>query len=273
MIISYIKPNTSESILNSFTDFILSHFKNSDVRIRLTNHNNFVVVNGETTSKQVLNLVELKNTFFETYYTDSFIKNRFNIIDIIEYNKNIYTRDIFHYTYYNSIRPIYHPEIVKFVEDPLKMTEYYTKISYNSKLIFKLDTKDLSVGDNYQYYDSLSTSSSFPHGYTSNIGRTAFYYGEYVCNHLFNYLNVNEIHLKMNFNKNSEEDDFDIQLFCNSIYDSEKIQSLVLDVFDFNLKKFEEEYLKNYNYLLDSSDPLGKKPWLVKDKLRDILIF
>jgi hypothetical protein len=29
----------------------------------------------------------------------------------------------------------------------------------------------------------------------------------------------------------------------------------------------------NYDYNLDTTDTLGNKPWLVKDKIKDILIF
>lgn len=274
MVVSYIHPIADISVINLFADYIVSKLKNSRSLIKVTNHKNFVVVDGETTSKEVLNLNELKNDFFEKGYTDKIhLKSNFNIIDIIKYNKAPFSANLHHFTYYNSKRPIYHPEIIKYKENPSLNLLYYSKISYNNKLIFEILEKDISSNDYFQSVNYLSYSSSFPFGYSKDSGRTAFYYGEYICNHLFNYLNVDEIHLKINLNRNSEEDDFDIQIFSDSIYDSEKIQSLVLDVFDFNLPKFENEYLKDYDYTLDITDPIGDKPWLVKDKIKDILIF
>jgi len=271
MIVSYIQPNSDEAILNSFADYILKNLKGVS-NIQITNHKNFVVINGKTNSKEVINLVELKNKFFEEKYSESYLKNKFNIIDIISYNVSVFDPRVYHFTYYNSKRPIYHPEIIEFIETPSSILGYSAKLSYNQRLIFEMGSEDALRGDYYNYSNYLSSTSTFPHG-ISSTHRTAFYYGEYICNHLFGYLNVDEIHIKINLNKNSEEDDYDIKLFCDSVYDEEKIQSLVLDVFDFNLDKFESEYLKGYDYDLDTTDPFGKKPWLVKDKIKDILIF
>lgn len=271
MIVSYIEPNSDEAVLNSFADYILKNLKGTS-NIQITNHKNFLVINGKTTSKEVINLVELKHKFFEEKYSDSDIKKSFNIIDIIRYNVSVFDSKVYHFTYYNSKRPIYHPEVIKFVENPGIFSGYQTKLLYNQKLIFEIGSEDSLRGDHYQYNNYLSSTSTFPSG-VNTTHRTAFYYGEYICNHLFSYLNVDEIHLKIDMNKNSETDDYDIKLFCDSIYDEDKINSLVLDVFDFNLDKFKSEYLKGYDYDLDTTDPLGKKPWLVKDKIKDILIF
>ena len=80
------------------------------------------------------------------------------------------------------------------------------------------------------------------------------------CGKIFNNVRINQTILIMKY-------------YIHKVYDEEKIQSLVLDVFDFNLDKFESEYLKGYDYDLDTTDPFGEKPWLVKDKIKDILIF
>jgi hypothetical protein len=45
-----------------------------------------------------------------------------------------------------------------------------------------------------------------------------------------------------------------------------------LDVFDFNLNKFKNK-LVDYNYIKDITEPLGEKPWLVKDNIKNIIVF
>jgi hypothetical protein len=54
---------------------------------------------------------------------------------------------------------------------------------------------------------------------------------------------------------------------------NEKIKSMILDVFDFNISKFEVEYLTNYDIDLDLSNPFLDKPWLIKDKSKDLILF
>lgn len=272
MIISYINKDTKTAFLNSFADYIVKNLEGSESRIKITDHENFVVINGETNSKKVLNLNELRNTFLKEKSPDGEIEHlKFNIIDIVKYDVIVYDSYIYHFTYYNSKRPIYHPKIVEFVEKPTSNSHLFTKVSFNQKLIFEMSSKDFLRSDDYNYFDYLTKNTNFPHG-VKCPNRTAFYYGEYICNHLFDYLNVDEIHMKMNL-RDDDNEDFDIQLFCDSIYDREKVQSLVLDVFDFNLLKFESDYLSSYDFDLDTTDPIGEKPWLVKDKIKDILIF
>lgn len=280
MIVPYVNPKSKSAFLNLFADYILKLLdKESETssRIRVTYFEQFVVVNGETSSKVVLNLIDIKKSFFEEFSDYGYNPNNFNIIDVINYSAKLYQPKIYHFTYYNSKRPIYHPEIVNFVKDSSNdssnyYSSIYSKLFFNENLICVLNSREVMPNDIYNYSDYLSESSTFPCGYYYD-DKILFYYGEYICNHLFSYLNTDRIHMKMNFNRNSEDDDYQIELFCDSIYEKEKIDSLVLDVFDFNLPKFKMEYLKDYDYNLDTTDPLGNKPWLIKDKIKDILIF
>ena len=47
---------------------------------------------------------------------------------------------------------------------------------------------------------------------------------------------------------------------------------MVLDVFDFNLTKFKNDYLKGYDLSNEIDNQLNPKPWLVKDKLSELYI-
>jgi hypothetical protein len=53
---------------------------------------------------------------------------------------------------------------------------------------------------------------------------------------------------------------------------NEKIKSMVLDVFDFNIQRFEKKYLKGYDIGNDLDKQLDTKPWLVGDKISELYI-
>jgi hypothetical protein len=46
---------------------------------------------------------------------------------------------------------------------------------------------------------------------------------------------------------------------------------MVLDVFNFDVSELKNE-LQSYDLLDDLKDPFGKKPWLVKDMIGDIVV-
>ena len=91
-------------------------------------------------------------------------------------------------------------------------------------------------------------------------------------------LNTEKIIFKFSLTKN-EDDDFNIDVMCDwhsdtySIYPKNKIKSLILDVFDFNLNKFSNDYLNEYDIEKDIQNQLEEKPWLVKEKVKDLVIF
>jgi hypothetical protein len=70
----------------------------------------------------------------------------------------------------------------------------------------------------------------------------------------------------------NEEEDFMIDIKSDSIYNDEVIKSMVLDVFDFDLESFNQR-LEDYDFLDDINHPFVKKPWLVKDRTTDCIIF
>ena len=269
MMVSYVNPNSRKGFLNSFADYIVEKLDASS-QIKVTDTNNFVLVNGVTNSKTILNLTEIKNSFIEKNkdFNELFGPRNFNLVDTITYNKAPVVFCTFNYVYYNSKRPIYHPEVINFLESSYLKDDPYSKVIYNNRLIFEINFESHWMNEHFKEYETTLISSEFPHGY-KNLYRNIMYYGEYITNHLFNYIHTDEICLKINM---CEQDNINVQVECESIYSKDKIESLIMDVFDFNLKKFEVEYLSKYDFKLDSTIPLGEKPWLVKDKIKDILI-
>jgi hypothetical protein len=68
------------------------------------------------------------------------------------------------------------------------------------------------------------------------------------------------------------EDEMDIKVITNSMYDSKTIKSLILDVFDFDLEDFSNR-MESYDITQDILNPEGEKPYLVQDRLEDVIIF
>jgi hypothetical protein len=68
------------------------------------------------------------------------------------------------------------------------------------------------------------------------------------------------------------DDEADINIIANSMYNTKTIKSLILDVFDFDLEDFSNR-MESYDLTQDILDPEGEKPYLVQDRLEDVIIF
>jgi hypothetical protein len=68
------------------------------------------------------------------------------------------------------------------------------------------------------------------------------------------------------------DEDNQIDVTSNSIYPKKDIVSMVLDVFDFDMLVFNDK-IKGYNIMEDITNPFGDKPWLIKDRLKDLILF
>lgn len=275
MIIEYINPNSINQVLNKFADFIVDNInRNKEFvsEIHVQSFDKIIIVNGVTTSKEIQNLIDLKNKFLELnkkFFSDDIVDiiTHFKIIDIIQYNHHPYNGDIFNFNYYNSKRPLFNKKVIDFVEKNKIYNQIYSIYCDDNILIKHKEYSDFFITDYHTYLSTYNCSSTFPHGYSNKIGRTPLFYGEYVCNHLFNYLNIDKIFLKFNIGQTPNEDTR-ISIITDSNYLRKDIESLVLDVFDFNLNKFESDFMTDTNLDLD----FETKKWLVKDKIRDILI-
>ena len=104
------------------------------------------------------------------------------------------------------------------------------------------------------------------------MGRCNLYYTEYVCNHLLSHIQYNRLEFKIT---KQVDADNDLLISINTGNPSldKQLRSLVLDVFDFNLKKFQHDFMNGYDLANEIDSQLMKKPWLVKDRVNDIILF
>ena len=117
---------------------------------------------------------------------------------------------------------------------------------------------------------NMIITSEFPYGHSLSCGRSMFYYSNYIFNHMYNLLGITELRFFYS-NTVDSEDDLNVKIECNSKIGSEKIKSLVLDVFDFDLKQFNEKLI-NYNTIDDILIQTKEKPYMVQDMLEHVII-
>lgn len=87
---------------------------------------------------------------------------------------------------------------------------------------------------------------------------------------MYSLLGIDKLHF-YHSNELNENEDYKIKVVSDSSYSKSQIISLVLDVFDMNLTDFNKRLL-NYNFVDDILNPSLDKPYLIQDRLKDIII-
>jgi hypothetical protein len=271
----YVNENSNKGIVNLFADFLVKEINktnNYDVVIEVTDCGKFFVVNGLTNTDKILDMIQVKDDFYKEYQTllDQFNYTNLNIIDLIMYEQELIKKFEYIFDFHNSSRPIYHSSIMNdLIDNPQPK---FNSISYNNnRLEYELDySEDDTSNLNYYTYSPLNISSEFPHGYSLSMGRQELYYSEYICNQLFDVLLIDKLTFKYSSVKVDEDNQIDI--ISNSIHPKKDIISMVLDVFDFDMLMFNDK-IKNYDIIEDTTLPFDKKPWLTRDKIKDLILF
>jgi predicted regulator of amino acid metabolism with ACT domain len=227
-----LEKNTRRYFVNLFADYILSKFnKSENTIIQVTDCENFVVVNGQTTSSNVLTLNELKIEFIESNKElfKSLNKESLNIIDIIKYEQEI--------------------------------TDFPRAWITVNKSLYVNELDPIS---------EINTSSEFPYGHSLGCGRGILYYSHYIFNQMYSLLGVDKVYFHYSSDLN-EDEDYRIKVICDSQVPKKSIESLVLDCFDMDLTEFKER-MSNYDFTKDVTDQTLDKPYLVQDRLKDIIL-
>lgn len=228
-----INLKSRKGLVNLLADYVVSKLC-SDVKsiIQITDCNSFYVINGVTEDSNVLDIPSIVSEF-ESKFSSFLDGKKINTIDLITYGEDLKLNDNLWFSFINE-----------------------------EKILCKLFVIDREL-------ETLQVSSSFPHGYSMNSDRNKLYYSEYICNQLFSVIHSEEIEFMFGSIINDEQM---INIKGNSIYSDSDIESMVLDVFDFNLESF-NQIIKDYDLMNDLLNPLSDKPWLMKDKIREMVIF
>ena len=227
-----INKKTKRFIVNLFSDYILSKINKSEKSIiQVCDCINFVVVSGKSSSKDILDLQKIKEEFFK------------------EYSSELEDANVDHM---NII------DLLSYGSDFDVLEDVWISLDKN---VFTSKSEPVT---------NLFTVSEFPYGHSLSCGRSIVYYSNYMFNHMYNLLGVNNLEFYFTKKLNSDED-FDIDIISNSNIPKEKIKSLILDVFDFDLDKFNER-INNYNLFEDLLTQNKEKPYLIQDMLEHVIL-
>jgi hypothetical protein len=264
----YINEKSIRGLTNFLADYIVCHINKKgdfDSVIELTNVGKFIIINGLTTCNELIDLPKIQDELKEDYkdYLSNFPDLHLNFIDAITYEVSIHEPQELWFKFHNLTK---RPVFSSFVEEML--SENNNIISINDKVV-EIDFNDYIDYDGEIVYPPLNINSEFPYGYSLKMGRSQFYYSEYIVYNIFNTINATSLDLKFS-TKTNDNDDFNISVISNSIYNEKHVKSLILDCFDFDINSFNET-LNSYNILDDILKPFEVKPWLIKD-VQPILI-
>ena len=267
-----IKYNSKKGVTNLFADYILQKIdRNLDSIIQVTDFDNFFIINGKTESQVLLDILKIKDEFVSKY--GSLLKE-------VGYSENINTMDLIQYgkspsespdrylwtTLYNSTRPIYHTEVMIANQSD---KEIYS-VDYSKGLVYEIDYTSVIRPSKFTI-TPIQMTSEFPHGYSLSMGRTLYYYSEYIVNQIIRPSMTNQMDILLTNKVVDNEQVIDFRF--DSVISEETIKSMVLDIFDFNFESFNES-ISSYDFCDDIKKPTEVKPWLVKDKNpKDLIVF
>ena len=227
-----LEKNTRRYFVNLFADYILSKFDKSENTIIQVTDCETFVV----VNGQTTSSKEINLNDLKYDFIDEF-SDLFNSLEI----KDINVIDIIRYE--------------QNIEDLSKAWVRVNKSVY-------VEEEDPFV--------EISITSEFPYGYSLGCGRGIYYYAHYMFNQMYTLLGVNNLMFKYN-SELDENEDHKIKIVSDSNLPKQTIKDLVLDVFDMNVKEF-SECLSNYNLIEDITKPDEPKPYLVQDRLEDIIL-
>ena len=262
-----INVKSEKGLVNLFADYIVTKLGETNKSIiQVTNCGSFFVINGKTESSSVLNM-DLIYKEFKNEYPDIIDKEKINTIDLIKYETKPKVSDEKWFTFFNTERSIYHPKTIS-----LKSLLEKNVITHVCPISCDFSERNLPFFDDIFSTSSFVFTSEFPYGFSKNVDRNKLYYCEYICNHLFNEIYCNQIDIKFS-NKINDDEDLNVEIFVSGgLYDKKDVLSLILDVFDFNLENFNIK-ISDYNIMEDLMKPFDKKPWLVRDRVKDVILF
>ena len=244
------KTNSRVYIINLFSDFLLTKISHTEESIfSVVDCNNFVIIKGKTTHKEILDISSITKEFNEKYEPSKPISHT---IDLIEYDCKLSKVKNLEFILHKSENCSYHKtQIEKFL---------------SSESSFDFSCYPSEVSD-----DELIVTSEFPHGYSLSQGRLIYLYGK----HIFYSIPTNHTDSSIIFNLSLDKDDDNdniISIFnVDKKSEDETLKSAILDVFDFDMSWLSSE-MKKVDWSIELTNPLEEYSF-IKKKNKDFIIF
>ena len=229
--------NTRSLNVNLLSDFLLSKIPSeSKTILQIADCENFFVIKGKTSSKELLDLPKLMEEFLERFKEFIPEKINSNTIDLIEYDTDLNGPQELTFNFYNT-----------------------ENCSYSHRQISEKKSED----------ETLVVCSEFPHGYSLNQGRALYYY----MKNIVYSIPPNYIFTSLTFKLNKEKE-IDLKVFNNFFSDNEEDETLtsaILDCFDFDTSEIENK-IKKVGWFQELTNPLSEYDFLKEVKKNFIII-
>lgn len=229
-------------LVNLLSDFILNKIPHQESSIiKIVDCENFYVIKGKTTSKEVLFIPDIISEFNEKYKEHVDTKKLTHTIDLIEYDSEL-------------------KEVVEI-----------TQTFHNNTPNCSYNWKEVERFDELVEKDELVYMSEFPFGYSLSQGRDLYYYGK----HIFYSIPSNYPHtsLTLTLSKEKNEDGEQKLIVFDEFFKSEDetLYSAILDVFDFDYNRLSKK-MKKVDWSVELTNPLEEYSFL-KERNKDFIIF
>ena len=228
-------------LVNLLSDFILSKIPPEEKSIiKVIDCENFYVLKGKTSSKEVLFIPNIISEFKEKY--SEYIENKSitHTIDLIEYDSELNeTLEIEHTFHNNTPNCSYH-------------------------------WKEVEGFEGYIEIDEIVYVSEFPYGYSLKQGRDLYYYMKYIFYNIPSNYPVTSLTLTLSKEKNEDGDQGLIVFDEFFKSEDERLKSAILDVFDFNFDRLSEK-MKKVDWSIELTNPLEEHSEL-KEVVKDFII-
>lgn len=232
------KIGSKSFLVNLLSDFILSKIpKEESTIIKVVDCDNFYVIKGKTSSNEILDMGQIINEFKKEFSLHIKDEKLSHTIDLIQYG--------FHLEEEDSIKVTYH------------LNEYNCSYHYSDIEAFESEMKE----------KDMIFVSEFPHGFSLSQGRGLYYYGKYIFYNIPSNYPISSATFEL-FRNNQEQKIIVIDEFTNE--EDSTLQSAILDVFDFNYEKLENE-MKKVDWSVELTDPLSEYD-VLKEKVEGFII-
>lgn len=228
-------------LVNLLSDFIIGKIPQDEKSIiKVVDCGNFYVIKGKTSSKDVLFIPNIISEFNEKFkeYIDE--RKLTHTIDLIEYDSELEeVKELSHLFHNNTPNCSYH----------------YSDVENFESLAEK---------------DEMIYVSEFPYGHSLNQGRDLYYYGKYIFYNIPSNYPITT--LKLTLTKEKDESGEIKFVVFDEFFKSEdeRLQSAILDVFDFNYNSLSNK-MKKVDWSLELTNPLEEHKEL-KEVVKDFII-
>ncbi len=228
-------------LVNLLSDFILGKIPQEEKSIiKIVDCGNFYVIKGKTSSKEVLFIPNIISEFNEKFkeYIDE--RKLTHTIDLIEYDSD------------------------------LKEIQELTQTFHNNTPNCSYHYSDVENFNSLVEQDEMVYVSEFPHGHSLSQGRDLYYYGKYIFYNIPSNYPITTLKLTLSKEKNDEGENKFIVFDEFFKSEDERLQSAVLDVFDFNYDYISQK-MKKVDWSLELTNPLEEHKEL-KEVVKDFII-